>query len=76
VRYRFRCVPGGLLPHLFTLTGVPKNPGGLFSVALAFPRLLVRGILLSQKDSLLCVVRTFLSGTPEGGPERLPETVT
>lgn len=42
-------------------------PGGLLSVALSFPRHMVRGIPL-LRDSLLCGVRTFLSGYPE----RLP----
>ncbi len=53
--------PGGeLLPHRFTLA--PRVEGGLFSVALSFPRHLVRGIL-QLEDFLPCGVRTFLSDT-------------
>ena len=70
VRWSFRLPPGGLLPRLFTLTGI--NPGGFFSVALSFLRLIVRSILLSQskklssaeKDFPLCAVRTFLPRNP------------
>ena len=67
VRWSSRLPSGGLLPRLFTLTGI--NSGGFFSVALSFLRLIVRSILLSQskkissaeKDFPLCAVRTFLS---------------
>ena len=66
VRWGSRLPPGGLLPRLFTLTGI--NSGGFFSVALSFLRLIVRSILLSrnsvncyaEKDFPLCAVRTFL----------------
>ena len=35
---RHRWHGGALLPHLFTLTPVPKNEGGMFSVALSVNR--------------------------------------
>lgn len=41
---RITPVPGGLLPRLFTLTGLAS--GGLFSAALSFPGLMVPGIPL------------------------------
>ena len=55
---RITPAPGGLLPRLFTLTGL--SPGGLFSAVLSFPRLMVPGIPPLQRDSLLYGVRTFL----------------
>ena len=48
---------------------VPKD-GGLLSVALVFPRHIVRGILPCRKDSPLCAVRTFLSGNGRTPPRR------
>jgi hypothetical protein len=32
------CRGGALLPHLFTLTLIPKEEGGIFSVALSVGR--------------------------------------
>ena len=32
------CIGGALLPHLFTLTPIPKDAGGMFSVALSVGR--------------------------------------
>lgn len=71
-----RLTPGGLLPHLFTLTFRANAKGGILSVALAFPRRMVRGILLLQKDSLLYAVRTFLKPAVKTTDPRLPATGT
>ena len=55
----FADTPGGLLPHLFTLTRT--NPGGMLSVALAFLRRIVRSILLFKRTP--CSMQSGLSST-------------
>ncbi|GEM_PF-3373809 len=63
-------LPGGLLPRLFTLAAL--SGGGMFSVALSFPRNVVRGILQRRTS---CTAESGLSSpaTPfSASPERLP----
>ena len=54
---------GGLLHHLFTLAGIPKNTGGLFSVALSVSSVYrnpSRIAAFTGRDTLPYGVRTFL----------------
>ena len=68
MRSRFRCRPGGLLPHPFTLTPGQAR-GGFLSVALSIPPRLTRESTPCRRGFLLCGVRTFLPAVSCGATD-------
>jgi len=71
VRRKFPSCPVGSYP---TLSPLPSGDGGLLSVALVFPRNIVRGILLFKRTP--CSVQSGLSSTGQNAPPRLPAIAT
>ena len=62
---RHYCSGGALLPHLFTLTSLPRRYVFCGTFRRAIPALKARGPSRTLSGTLLCGVRTFLSPRPK-----------